>query len=399
MKNTACPRTESWNASGFRGAHRTVNVQPLTFNVDVLIQYSLEQEAPMIDIPKKMTALVLYEGGKFQIETIDVPQPEEDEVLAMVRAVAICGTDPKIIKGVFKGLWPKSYPAVIGHEWAGEIVRVGPHVRTKKVGDRVAGEPHKGCGFCRMCLTGRYNICENYGNLEAGHRHYGFTAPGAYAQYIVCSEKTVHVIPESIPFEEATNVDTAGTALHGVKRGRLLPGEDVAVIGPGAVGLLSFQFAKALGAGRVFVVGRKHRLQLAKEMGALAIDYEAGDPVQQVKERTEGRGVDMAIDCAGTVDTVQQAVAMTKKGGRMVMNGFPPAPVPLPVTQMVMDEKDLLGVRADPNTCEEAIPLIANGTVKIKPMISHLFPLVEFEKALKIFSERLEGAVKVIVRP
>jgi L-iditol 2-dehydrogenase len=350
-------------------------------------------------IPKKMTALLLYEEGKLRLESVDVPQPGEDEVLARVRAVAICGTDPKIIKGVFKGLWPKSYPAIIGHEWAGEIVQIGRTVKRAKVGDRVAGEPHKGCGFCKMCMTGRYNLCENYGNLEVGHRHYGFTAQGAYAQYICCSERTVHKFPASIGFEEATNVDTAGTALHGVKRGRLQPGEDVAVIGPGAVGLLSFQFAKALGAGRVFVVGRRHRLQLAKKMGALSIDYEAGDPVKQVKDQTEGKGVELAIDCAGTVQSVQQAVAMARKGGRVVLNGFPPAPVELPITQIVMDEKDLLGVRADPNTCEEAIPLIANGSVKITPMITHIFPLEEFEKALKIFSERLEGAVKVVVKP
>ncbi len=170
-------------------------------------------------------------------------------------------------------------------------------------------------------------------------------------------------------------------------------------MGPGADGLLSFQFAKVMGAGRVWVVGCKHRLQLAKEMGALPIDYEAGDPVKQVKDPTGGKGVDMTIDCAGTVESVQQSVAMTRKGGRVVVNGFPPAPVTLPITQMVLDEKDLLGIRADPNTCEELIPLIANGSIKIKPMITHTFPLTEFEKALKIFSERLEGAVKVIVKP
>jgi len=98
-------------------------------------------------IPKKMKALILQDVGKFQIETVDVPQPGDDEVLARVRAVAICGTDPKIVKGVFKGLWPKSYPAIIGHEWAGEIVQAGRAVTRVKVGDRVAGEPHKGCGY------------------------------------------------------------------------------------------------------------------------------------------------------------------------------------------------------------------------------------------------------------
>ena len=109
-------------------------------------------------IPKKMTAAILYEDGKIRLESINTPQPADDEVLARVRAEAICGTDPKIIKGVFKGLWPQTYPAVIGHEWAGEIIQIGRSVRRVKVGDRVAGEPHKGCGFCRMCMTGRYNL-------------------------------------------------------------------------------------------------------------------------------------------------------------------------------------------------------------------------------------------------
>ncbi len=353
----------------------------------------------MFEIPKKMKAVVLTGIDQFEIKEVDTPEPEEGEVLARVEAVAICGTDPKIIKGVFKGLWPKSYPAIIGHEWAGRVVKVGNRAFGFKVGDKVAGEPHKGCGYCRNCMTGRYNICENYGNLESGHRHYGFTAPGAYAQYISCSIKTIHHIPDTLSFEEATNVDTAATALHGVKRGRVGPGDDVAVFGPGAVGLLSFQFARALGAGRVFVIGRKHRLELAERMGAIGIDFEKDDPVEKIKRLTGGKGVDVAIDCAGTVDSVQKAVAMTKKGGRVVMNGFPPSPVELPITQIVLDEKDLLGVRADPNTCEEAIALISNGTIKIKPMITHVFPIDQFERALKVFNERLEGAIKVIIKP
>ena len=353
----------------------------------------------MTDIPNRMKALVLTGPEAFEIREVDTPEPGRGEVLARVKAVAICGTDPKIIKGVFKGLWPKSYPAIIGHEWSGTIVKAGPELFRFSEGDRVAGEPHKGCGFCRNCMTGRYTICENYGNLELGHRHYGFTAPGAYAQYIVCSDRTVHHIPDSISFEEATNVDTAATALHGVKRGRLIPGEDVAVFGPGALGLLSFQFVRALGAGRVFVIGRRERLALAEKMGAIPVNYEKADPVEQIKSATGGKGVAVAIDCAGSVISVQQAVAVTKKGGRIVLNAFPQTPVELPITQIVLDEKDLLGVRADPNTCEETIPLIANGTIKIKPLITHVFPLDQFAEAYKVFTERIEGAVKVIVKP
>ena len=355
----------------------------------------------MANIPEKMKALVLTGPGAFEIREVDTPQPAPGEVLVRVDSIAICGTDPKIIEGVaFKGLWPKSYPAIIGHEWAGSVVLVGPDSHGFSEGDRVAAEAHKGCGFCRNCMIGRYTICENYGKLETGHRHYGFTAPGGYAEYIAASIRSVHHIPDGISFEEATNLDTAATALHGVKRGRIVPGDDVAVFGPGAVGLLSFQIALAMGASRGFVIGRRQRLALAEKMGAIAVDYEKfKDPVNRVKELTGGKGVDVAIDCAGTVATVQQAVAVTKKGGRVVLNGFPPGEVPLPITQIVLDEKDLLGVRADPNTCEEVIPLIANGTIQIKPMITHVFPLDQFAEAHKVFSQRLDGAVKVIVKP
>ena len=125
----------------------------------------------MADVPKRMKALVLTGVQSFEVRETETPQPEQGEVLARVEAIAICGTDPKIINGAFKGLWPKSYPAIIGHEWAGTIVKVGPGVFGFSEGDRVAGEPHKGCGFCRNCLRGRYTICENYGNPETGHRH------------------------------------------------------------------------------------------------------------------------------------------------------------------------------------------------------------------------------------
>jgi threonine dehydrogenase-like Zn-dependent dehydrogenase len=116
----------------------------------------------------------------------------------------------------------------------------------------------------------------------------------------VCSDRTVHHIPDNLSFEEATNIDNAATALHGVKRGMLIPGDDVAVFGPGAAGLLSFQFARALGAGRVFVIGRRERLALAEKMGAIPVDYGKSDPSDLIKGLTNGRGVDVAIDCAGT---------------------------------------------------------------------------------------------------
>jgi L-iditol 2-dehydrogenase len=353
----------------------------------------------MTQIPKKMKALVLTGPGAFEIREVDVPSPGPQEALVKVAAIAICGTDPAIVEGVkFKGLWPKSYPFIPGHEWSGTVVQLGENATRYKVGDRVAAEAHKGCGVCRNCMVGRYNICENYGRLETGHRHYGFTVPGGYAQFVVASERAIHDIGQ-MPFDEATDVDTAATALQAIKRGRVAVGDDICVFGPGAVGLLCFQIGLASGAARGFVVGRKHRLALAEQLGAIPIDYEQHqDPVAEIKRLTQGKGVDVAIDCAGKPKTVEQCLAAVKKGGRVVCTGFPGA-VSLNVTDVVMREIDVLGVRADPNTAEEVIPLINNGAVKIRPMLTHHFPLEKFGEALDTFNRKLDNAVKVIVEP
>jgi len=346
-----------------------------------------------------MKALVLTGPGQFEVREVDAPKPGPHEALAKVAAVAICGSDPAVVEGAkFKGLWPPGYPFIPGHEWSGVVVGLGEGTTGFKIGDRVAAEAHKGCGFCRNCMVGRYNLCENYGKPESGHRHYGFLVQGGYAEYVAVSDRAIHHIGD-MPFDEATNVDTAATALHAVKRGRVSPGEDLCVFGPGAVGLLCFQFGLAMGAARGFVVGRRHRLALAEQMGAVPIDYEVfEDPVAEVRKRTNGKGVDVAIDCAGQAKTVQQCLAAVKKGGRVVLNGFS-GNVELSVTDVVMREIDLLGVRADPNTAEEAIPLINNGSVKIRPMITHRFPLEKFGQALETFVKKLDNAVKVIIEP
>ena len=126
-------------------------------------------------IPDKMKAMVLTGPGTWELQEVDVPVPGRGQVLCRIDAVAICGSDPEIIHGGLPGIWPPSYPFIAGHEWAGTVAAVGPDVLDVEVGDRVAGEAHKGCGYCSNCLKGRYTLCLNYGKPETGHRHYGFT--------------------------------------------------------------------------------------------------------------------------------------------------------------------------------------------------------------------------------
>jgi L-iditol 2-dehydrogenase len=353
-------------------------------------------------LPEKMKALVLPAPGKFEIQDVPVPVPGPAEVLCKIRAVAICGSDPEIIRGGLAGIWPPAYPFTPGHEWAGEVVAVGPDAVGFAVGDRVAGEAHKGCGHCRHCLAGRYTICLNYGRPESGHRHYGFITPGAYAQYCVYSIKSVKKLPANVSFREGALVDTGGVTLHGMELSGITPGGIVAVIGPGPIGLIAMRFAKLLGAAKVIMVGRGSRLQSAIKLGAdAAVDFTAEDPVAAVRRITGGEGVDEAFECSGAEGTFAQAVRMVRKGGSVALMGVPPDTVEekLPYKYIVHNEIAIYGSRANPNVSWKIIEAIASGRLVVSDLISHVFPLVDFAEALDTFTGRKDGAVKVVIEP
>ena len=347
-----------------------------------------------------MKALVCLEPNKYELRT-DIPIPEigQGEVLCKVESVAICGTDLGIIAGKFYPMWPPEWPFIIGHEWSGTVDKVGCGVTEFKSGDRVAGSSAVGCSQCRNCMIGKYNLCLNYGNKESGHRQYGMTAQGAYAEYINVNPRSLVKIPEEINFKEAALLDTAGIALHIAKRGSISAGDTVVVIGPGAIGSIAYQCAKALGAGRVIVVGRGHRLQKAEELGYEIIDYEKANPVDKIKIKTEGQGPDVVLECAGTVVAIRQAIEMIKKGGRVVIGGIPSEEASLPLNRFVLDEIDVVGSRAAPNALPEVLSLYKSGALKLDTLITHKYDINNFSDALKTFEKKLDGALKVIVEP
>jgi L-iditol 2-dehydrogenase len=353
-------------------------------------------------LPDEMRALVLTSPGKFEVQTVAVPRPQAGEVLCRVGAVAICGSDPEVIRGDLAGTWPPAYPFIPGHEWAGEVIAIGPGVVDLKPGDRVAGQAHCGCGTCRNCMEGRYTICENYGRLEAGHRHYGFLTNGAYAQYAVYSVKSVNRMPAQMSFPEGALVDTAGVVLHGLELSGVTPGGTVAVIGPGPIGLIAMRMAHSLGATRVIAVGRGARLEAARNAGAdTLVNFENADPVQAVRDATGGHGVDEAVECSGAAVTFRQAVEMVRKGGRVVLLGVPPGHVeePVPFKYVVHNEIAIFGSRANPNVSRKVINLIAAKDLQVDDLVTHRFPLENFAAALDTFVKRRDGAIKVVVEP
>lgn len=351
---------------------------------------------------KTMNAIVMHGANDYGYESVEVPSPERGEVLVKIKAISICGSDPKVFNGGYASInWPPSFPFTPGHEFAGEVVELGEGVTGFAVGERVAGEAHCGCSVCENCRKGMYNLCLNYGKPEAGHRHYGFTYRGAYADYNAYNVNALTKIPDNVSYDEASLTDTAGTALQAIRLTGVVPGGYSLIIGPGPIGIFAMELAKAMGS-KTIMVGRKARLELAGKLGAdYLVDYEkVDDIVGEVRRITGGIGVDQAYECAGTDAAMSQCVLSTRKNGHVAFVALPTVDEhPVPIKTMVMNQIHLHGSRANPNCAKEVLELMSSGKINVKDMITHVLPLSDFDNAMKTFVNRLDGAMKVVVKP
>jgi L-iditol 2-dehydrogenase len=347
-----------------------------------------------------MRALIILEPSRFEIREVPVPVPGADEILARVRAVSICGTDAHLIRGDYPGFWPPAFPFIPGHEWAGEIVGLGPGAERFgfAVGDRVAGTSHDACGVCRECVEGRYNLCENYGRPGL-HKQYGHSVQGADAEYVVQGVKTIFPLPGGLTFEDGALIDPASIARHVANRGSITPGDTVVITGAGAIGLLGGDAARIRGAGRVIVVGRGQRLAKAAAMGFETVSTAAGDPVGAVRAMTGGLGADVALECAGVPQTVEWALEMLRRGGRCAAVGIPTVGVEIAMQRLVLDELELVGSRASAGEMRRVMPLVEQGRMRVRDVTTHHFALADYGLALATFNDPESGAIKIIIRP
>jgi L-iditol 2-dehydrogenase len=360
------------------------------------------ESAMSFDIPAQMRAMVLTAPGRFEVRNVPVPVPGQGEVLCRIGGVAICGSDPEIFRGDIAGNWPPHYPFVAGHEWAGRVVALGTNVTKFQVGDRVAGEAHKGCGHCRNCLEGHYTTCLNYGNYESGQRHYGFKNNGAYCQYQSYNVNSLTPMPDNVSYKEGAMADTAGVALHGIELAAPVAGSTAAVIGPGPIGMMAMKISRALGCARVIVVGRGSRLQSAINLGCDdAVDFTRCDPVERVRELTEGLGVDVCYESSGAKGTLSQGIRMCRRGGKVVMLGVAPDGVveEIPARFTTANEIAILGSKANPNTCWKVMQLIGRGRLHVKDMVTHTFDLEHVADAVDTFVNRKDNVMKVVIYP
>jgi L-iditol 2-dehydrogenase len=355
-------------------------------------------------IPKKMKALVLEGVNDYQVKDVDVPDPGYGEVLCAIEASAICGSEPGYIRGNLGGggIFAGRLPLILGHEWAGRIVKIGPAVAGWRVGDRVVGEAHCGCGSCVNCKKGDYTCCLNYGKQEFGQRHYGRSAPGSFAEYAAYRVRSLTPLPDNVSFSEGATIDAFGAALHAVERTGITPGGVTAVIGPGPIGMVTAKLARSFGSSEIIMIGRGDRLKIAAKLCAdRIIDFEKTDVAAQVLNMTAGTGADEVFECAGAVGTLNQAIQIVKKTGKIGVVGMPPVGrmEDIDNRKMILDEITLYGSRANPNVTHKLLAMVSSGTLSIKEMITHHFPLSCFAEALDCFVSRKDGALKVVIEP
>jgi len=357
-------------------------------------------------IPATMKAWVLGNPEELTLVQKPVPQPGPAEVLVRVDAIAVCATDIEIIRhglpAMVDGGLPFNRGFTPGHEYMGTVVRLGASVDEFEIGDRIAVEVHAGCGRCRRCREGMYTACLNYGYPKKGHRANGFSTDGGFAEYAVNSVNTMVHVPDDMTDEEATLIVTAGTAMYGLDvMAGIIAGEGVVVIGPGPIGLMGVGVAKALGAQPLILTGtRERRLEIGRRLGADAIvDVTKEEPVAAVRRVTGGKGVQYVLECSGAPNALDEAARMITRGGRICLAAFPADPVPVDLAYLVRNNIYVFGIRGEGKSAtHRAAALMAQKRFDAKLIHTHTFPLTEVPTAIRYARERIEDAIKVVVK-
>jgi L-iditol 2-dehydrogenase len=361
-------------------------------------------------VPETMRAWVLGDPDQLTLTAKPVPTPGKAEVLVRVDAVAICATDLEVIHygspARIQGGLPFNKNWTPGHEYMGTVAALGPGVDEFAIGDRVTVEVHAGCGQCKRCRQGMYTSClnygQNYGDVNKGHRANGFTSEGGFAEYAINNINTLIRVPDYMSDEEATLVVTAGTSMYGfTELGGLLAGESVVVIGPGPIGLLAVAVAKSLGAAPVVLTGtRDNRLAIGKELGAdHVVNVRNENAAEFVKKLTRGLGADYVMDTAGTQDSINEAVAMVNRGGKICLAAFPHEPVLVDLPHIARNNVYVYGIRGEGRSAtHRAMAFMASRRFDATRIHTHTFALDDLPTALRYARERIDDAIKVVVK-
>jgi len=364
-------------------------------------------------IPSSSRQVVFSAAGEIVLAEHAVPVLGPDDVLVRIALVGICATDLHLLAGHIGD----PFPLVPGHEFVGEVAAIGPVAARRRglaEGDRVAVEMLLPCRACARCREGRYNLCE-LDDMATGltrGRQYGVNIPrtvapglwGGYSEYLfVPAEAIVHRLPTELDWTAATLVEPLAVAFRAVGRARIRPGDSVVIIGPGPVGLLTAAAARSAGAGRVIVVGtRPSRLELAERFGAdVTVNSREVDARDAVVDEL-GLLADVVIETAGVAAAQQQAVALVRRGGRVVLAGACGADVTVAFRadeDLLTREIDLLPSFLSAGGFEPSIALLARGEFPFADLVTHRFALDQVAQAYDLISGRDGNVMKAVIDP
>jgi L-iditol 2-dehydrogenase len=348
------------------------------------------------DIPKTMKAAVMHKPLDVRIEELPVPEVGPDEVLVKVMAVGVCGSDVHYYEHGRIGPYVVRKPIILGHECAGIVAACGEKVTRFEPGDRVAIEPGVTCGRCDYCKQGRYNLCPDVQFLA--------TPPfnGAFVQYIKHREDFLFPIPDELSFEEAALNEPFSVGIHALNRAGFRPGQTVAVIGLGPVGLMAVAAAKAFGAQQIIGSDMEiNRLEAAGKLGATDVIHAGkGSVSEEIKRLTGGVGVDVVLETAGHPIAIQTAMQSLRRGGKLSIVGLPPDPeVSLNVPHICDNEIDIYGIFRYANTYPQGIRFLASGIPGIQDLMTDRYNLEQTGDALDRAMTNKKGSLKVMVYP
>lgn len=341
-----------------------------------------------------MRAAELIAPLTFRLTEMSIDDPGPGEVQVRVEAVGVCGSDLHAYAEGEVGSTPNVYPMVLGHEPAGSIVKTGAGVTGLAAGDRGALEPALYCYHCEFCLGGHHNVCANIRFLSTPH------LPGFFRELVNLPVANFRPIPAAMAFEEAALAEPLAVALHSLRLASIGPGDTVAVIGAGPIGLLTIASLRAAGAGQIWAVEPlAHRRELARALGAHAA-LEPGEAVEEILRATGQRGVDCAIDCAAKEHTSSQAVRLARSAGRVALTGIHSTPmVSMDGSAMRRKELTIFNVRRSNHETEEALELLQAHADWFAPLLTHTRRIENIDEAFAIASQYRDGVGKMIVRP
>lgn len=343
-----------------------------------------------------MKALVLEEARGLHVRDVPEPAVGSHDVLIHVRACGICGSD---VHGYDGSTGRRIPPLIMGHEAAGEIVKVGAAVREFGPGDRVTFDSTVSCGECAFCRAGDVNLCDNRQVLGVSCGDY--RRNGAFAEYVAVPENIVYSLPESFQYEKAALIEAVSIAVHAAKITGIAQGSTAAVIGAGMIGLLAVQAFRHYGCSKVFAVDlEQSKLDIARSLGATET-FLATEPdlIERLSRAAGGRGIDIAVEVVGAQRSITTAIECVRRGGTVTLIGNLAPRVEIPLQSVVTRQLRLLGSCASAGEYRECIELMESGAINVDPLLSAVAPLSEGAQWFDRLYNREPGLMKVILQP